>query len=171
MKSGSHYWKLLKTIPFAKLAFQSYSIQTYLWLSRSAKWVLEREKSQLIQISIVSTSAKNVVYTQPLSKYPGNKQVPVTSFVHIDEKESSQSVATECEQLANVYSKELSFRTVLSSHKLSTKMSCKSETSRKHQESRFVCQWLQCSYDINNLLEIDTREKRTRPNRFASIRI
>ena len=121
MKSGSHYWKLLKTIQFGKLAFQSYSIQTYLWLSRSAKWELECEKSRFIQISIVSTSAKNVLYTQSLSKCPGNKRVSVSSFVHIDEKEPSQSVATECEQLANAYSKALSFRTVLSSHKLSTK--------------------------------------------------
>ena len=44
----------------------------------------------------------------------------LTSFVHIHLKEPNQSVATECEQLANAYSKELSFRTVLSSHKLSS---------------------------------------------------
>ena len=117
---GSHYWKLLKTVPLAKLVFQSYSIQTYLELPRSAKWVPEREKSRFIQVSIVLTSAKNVVSIQSSSKWPGNKPVPVTSFIHIDEKVPSQIVATECEQLANAYSKELSFRTILSSHKLST---------------------------------------------------
>ena len=117
---GSHYWKLLKTIPFAKLAFQRYTIQTYLGLPRSAKWALEREKSRFIQISIVWTSAKNVVSIQSLSKCPGNKRVPVSSFFHIYENEPSQIVATECEQLANAYSKELSFRTILSSHKLSS---------------------------------------------------
>ena len=118
-KSGSHYWKLLKTIPFEKLAFQSYSTKTYLWLSRSTKLALEREKSRFIQISIVSTSEKIVFYTQSFSKCPTNKRVPVTSFVHIDEKEPSQIVATECEQLANAYFKEVNFRIVLSSHKLS----------------------------------------------------
>ena len=46
MKSGSYFWKLLKTIPFAELVFQSYSIQTYLWLCSSGKWLPEREKSQ-----------------------------------------------------------------------------------------------------------------------------
>ena len=103
-----------------KLAFQSYSIQTHLWLCSSAKWLPKRDKSRFIQISIDSTSAKNVVYTQSFSKCPGNKRVPVTSFVHIHEKEPNQSVATESEQLANACSKELSFRTVLSSHKLSS---------------------------------------------------
>ena len=97
MKSGSHYWKLLKTIPSAKLAFQSYTIQTYLWFCSSAKWLPERENSWFIQISIDSTSAKNVVYTQSLSKCPGNKWVPVRSFVYIHEEERSHSVATECE--------------------------------------------------------------------------
>ena len=69
-------------------------------------------------------------------KCPGSKQVPVMSFVHMHEKEPSRSIATECEQLGNAYSKGLSFRTILSSHKLS----CKSETSCKHQEIHFVCQ-------------------------------
>ena len=41
-------------------------------------------------------------------------------FVRIREKEPSQSVAPECEQLANAYSKELSFGIVLLSHKLSS---------------------------------------------------
>ena len=118
IKSVSQYWKLLKTIPFPKLAFYSYSIQMYLWMSRSVKWVLERQKSLYIQISIVSTSVKNIVYTQSLSKCPVNERVPVTSFVHIREKEPSQTVATESEQSANANSKEMSFRTVLSSHKL-----------------------------------------------------
>ena len=46
MKSRSYFWKLLKTIPFAEFVFQSYSIQTYLWLCSSGKWLPEREKSQ-----------------------------------------------------------------------------------------------------------------------------
>ena len=89
-------------------------------VSRSAKGLPEREKSGFIQISIDSTLAKSVVYTQSLEKCPGNKRVPLTSFVYIHEKEPRQSVATEFEQLANAYSKEPSFRTVFSSHKLSS---------------------------------------------------
>ena len=49
--SGSCFWKLLKTIPFAELVFQSYSFQTYLWLCSSAKWLPEREKSWDLYIS------------------------------------------------------------------------------------------------------------------------
>ena len=45
MKPESHFWKLLKTFPFAELVFQSYSIQTYLWLCSSGKWLPERETS------------------------------------------------------------------------------------------------------------------------------
>ena len=45
-KSGSHFWKLLKTIPFTELVLQSYSIQTYLWLWSSGEWLPEREKPQ-----------------------------------------------------------------------------------------------------------------------------
>ena len=133
MKSRSRSWKLLKTIPFAKLAFKSYSIQTSWWLSRSAKWLPEREKSRFKQVSIDSTSAKNVVYTQSLSKCPGNKRVPLTFFVHIHEKKPRLRVAPECEQLANAYTKELSFRTVLQVINCPpTKMSCKGETCGKH---------------------------------------
>ena len=55
MKSESYFWKLLKTISFTELVFQSCSIQTYLWLCSSAKWLPEREsldsyKSALIQL-------------------------------------------------------------------------------------------------------------------------
>ena len=46
MKSGSYLWKLLKAIPFAEFVFQSYSIQMYLWLCSSGKWLPEHEKSQ-----------------------------------------------------------------------------------------------------------------------------
>ena len=42
----------------------SHSIQTYLWLCSSAKWLPEREKSWFIQIDIDSTTAKNIVYIQ-----------------------------------------------------------------------------------------------------------
>ena len=128
-KSGSHYWKLLKTIPFAKLAFQSYTIQAYLWLCSSFKWLPERKKSRFIHIFIDSSSAKNVVSTKSLSKCSGNKGVPVTSFVHIHEKEPSQSVTTESEQL------EFFFQVI---NCPATKMSCKSETSDKPLESHFV---------------------------------
>ena len=44
MKSGNHFWKLLKTTSFAGLVLQSYSIQTYLWLCSSGKWLPERKK-------------------------------------------------------------------------------------------------------------------------------
>ena len=80
MRSGSNYSKLFKTVSFSKFVFQSYSIQTYLWLCSSAKWLPEREKSWFIQINIDSTTAKNIVYIQSLSKCPGNERVPVTSL-------------------------------------------------------------------------------------------
>ena len=44
-KSRIHFWMLLETFPFTELVFQSYSIQTYLWLCSSAKWLPERETS------------------------------------------------------------------------------------------------------------------------------
>ena len=54
---------LLKAAQNYSVAFQSYSIQTHLWLCSSAKWLPEREKSRFVQISIDSTSAKNVFYS------------------------------------------------------------------------------------------------------------
>ena len=46
MQWRSYFWKLLKTIPFAELVFQSYSIQAYLWLCSPSKWLPEHEMSQ-----------------------------------------------------------------------------------------------------------------------------
>ena len=45
VKWGRHFWKLVKTIPVAELVIQSYSIQTYLWLCSSGKWLPEHENS------------------------------------------------------------------------------------------------------------------------------
>ena len=79
----------------------------------------EREKSRFMQISIDSTSAKNVVVLSCLASALAIREFPQRFLIHIYDKEPSQRIATENEQLANAYSKELGFSTVLSSHKLS----------------------------------------------------
>ena len=132
MKSGSHYWKLLKTIPFAKLAFHSYSIQTALWLCSSAKWLPEREKSRFIQMSIDSISAKNIFYIQSLSKCPGNKRVPLTSlFIFMRENQVKallQNVNSWPMHIPKGWVFELLIQIV---NCPLAKMLCKSQTRRK----------------------------------------
>ena len=119
-----------------------------------------------IQISIDPTSTKNVVYTQSLSKCPGNKRVPVTSlFIFIRKNQVKmlrQKVISWPMRDPKRIVLELLSQVI---NCLVTKMSCKSETSRKHQESHFFCRsqiiyWLQCLNDVNNLREIYTRGKK-----------
>ena len=63
MKSGSQFWKQLKTIPFAKLAFQSYWIKTYLWLCSSAKRLPEHKMSPNLYKSVSIQLQRKISFT------------------------------------------------------------------------------------------------------------
>ena len=147
----------------------------YLWLCSPDKWLPECEKSRDLYKSASIKLQRTMSFT--LSRFAN---VPTASeFPYVFCSYSSERTTTKrcCKKwtvgqcLSQAKFENCSFKSNCSI----TKMAPKSETSRKHQESHFVCPswiiyWLQCSKDANNLREIHTSEKRTRPNRFASIR-
>ena len=100
----------------------------------------ECEESRLIQISIDSTLVGNFVFTQSLSKFSGKNRVPLTSlFIFIRKNQVKvllQNAISWPMHIPKSWALEMFFQVINSPV---TKMSCKSQTSPKHQDSHFVC--------------------------------
>ena len=162
MKLGSHFWKLLQTIPFTELMFQSYSIQTYVWLCSSS--ACQNVKS----LKIYSNQ-----YLFKFSKECHLQSLLSEFLYHLCSYSWKRTKSKHCSRMCTVgqciFQKKLAlqlFFYVINC--AATKMSCKSKNSHKHQESHFICR-SQCSNNVNNLREIHTSEKRTEPNWLAEI--
>ena len=118
MKSGSHFWKLLKTIRLPELVFQSYSIQIYLWLCSSGKWLPERENSRDLYKSASIQLQRRMSFTLCRLANVLIESEILYALCSYSSEGTKSSVAAKSEQLPSAYSEKLSLRTALSSHKL-----------------------------------------------------